>query len=254
MSTLQIENSKPSDLCVRTRTQMFELFARNYDNSERLRFEAELDAKTAAFVMRDPSRTVRGFSTLDLSVQTIGKQTYHVLFSGDTIIDPDFWGRNDFALRWIERAGLYAARRPDIPLVWFLIVKGHRTYRYMPTFARSFFPSPDSPLPSRAKKLRDHLARQRFGEDYDPETGVVAHSKPRDFLNSGLAFISESQKRKRDVDFFLKKNPGYQRGNELVCLCHLTPNNLKPIAARAFLRGVRHAGRTDSDLTTADPW
>ena len=89
MSTLQIENSKPSDLCFRTRSQMFELFARHYDNSERQRFEADLDAKTAAFVMRDPDRNVRGFSTLDLSVQTIGKRTYHVLFSGDHRIESD---------------------------------------------------------------------------------------------------------------------------------------------------------------------
>lgn len=233
---------------------MFELFARHYDNSERQRFEADLDAKTAAFVMRDPDRNVRGFSTLDLSVQTIGKRTYHVLFSGDTIVDPYFWGRNDFALRWIERAGLYAARRPEFPLVWFLIVKGHRTYRYMPTFAHRFYPNREAPLPQKAKVLRDRLARQRFGEDYDPETGVVAFAEPRDFLNSGLAFIPESQKRKRDVGFFLKQNPGYERGNELVCLCHLAPHNLKPIAARAFLRGVRLAGRVESDLTTAEPW
>lgn len=254
MPSLQIENLGPSDLCSQTRSQMFELFARSYDNSDRLRFEADLNAKTAAFVMRDPSRVVRGFSTLDLSVQAISEQTYHVLFSGDTIIDPGFWGRNDFALRWIEWAGIYAASRPDIPLVWFLIVKGHRTFRYMPTFARSFFPSPDSPVPARAKELRDHLARQRFGDDYDPETGVVTYTEPRDFLSSDLAFVSESQKRRRDVDFFLKMNPGYHRGNELACLCHLTPHNLKPIAARAYLRGVRQAGRAESDLTKARPW
>ena len=29
---------------------------------------------------------------------------------------------------------------PDMPLYWFLLVKGHRTFKYLPVFGRSFFP------------------------------------------------------------------------------------------------------------------
>ena len=37
--------------------------------------------------------------------------------------------------------------------------------------------------------------------------------------------------------FFLEKNPGYARGNELVCVAELAPENMKGLAQRLLLEG-----------------
>lgn len=37
----------------------------------------------------------------------------------------------------------------------------------------------------------------------------------------------------------MQRNPGYRQGDELVCLCEVAASNLKPLAQRVFLRGMK---------------
>jgi hypothetical protein len=60
------------------------------------------------------------------------------LFSGDTIISHHHWGEQELAHAWCYFAGQIKRQCPELPLYWFLIVKGHRTYRYLPAFTRRF--------------------------------------------------------------------------------------------------------------------
>jgi len=39
--------------------------------------------------------------------------------------------------------------------------------------------------------------------------------------------------------FFLRSNPGYTSGDELVCLTELTSGKLRPLARRVFEQGLR---------------
>ena len=48
----------------------------------------------------------------------------------------------------LETVALYAgAQLPEQPLYWFLIVKGHRTYRYLSAFSVDFHPHWRTPMP-----------------------------------------------------------------------------------------------------------
>ena len=84
--------------------------------------------------------------------------------SGATIIDSDHWGSQALAFNWIRRAGRLHAEAPDRRLFWFLIVKGHRTYRYLPAFAVAFHPDWRGPDRSDLKRIADHLASGKFDE------------------------------------------------------------------------------------------
>ena len=50
-------------------------------------------------------------------------------------------------------AGGLKARDREAPLFWFLISKGHRTYRYLSLFAHRYYPNPavPTPLPIKAR-------------------------------------------------------------------------------------------------------
>ena len=68
------------------------------------------------------------------------------------------------AFDWISRMGAIKRAHPERPLYWLLLVKGHRTFRYLPLFAKSFFPhwSIDR---SDLKPLADELASAMFPRD-----------------------------------------------------------------------------------------
>jgi hypothetical protein len=81
------------------------------------------------------------------------------------------------------------------------------------------------------------LARERFGEAFDDASGVVRFPESRGHLAEPFAEANEREAEREDVSFFLRRNSGYRNGDELVCLCELSLENLRPLARRLFAGG-----------------
>ena len=221
------------------RQRLFDLYSRYYQGMSQATFLADLADKDTVLLLSDERDELQGFSTLAVWSQLHEGRDIRVLFSGDTIIAHRYWGSQALPLSWITYAGTLKAAVPDVPLYWFLIVKGQRTYRFLPTFAATFYPDWRHPTPAGMQALMHDLAARRFGELYDPATGVVRCDRTHGHLADGWSDISARELKRRDVAYFLARNPGYARGHELVCLCELAQSNLKPIARRWFEQGLR---------------
>jgi len=213
---------------------MFRLYAANYADTAREIFARDLAAKTHVLVLTDPVGQLCGFSTIELYSTSFAGGIIRVMFSGDTIISREHWGSQALAFEWIRFAGEVERSAPAAPLYWLLIVKGHRTYRFLPTFAQSYIPHHACPATAFEQALRDVLAREKFGEAYDSTTGVIRFPTAQGRLRPLLADISQRHMRLPEVGHFLRLNPGYRDGDELVCLCRLAEQNLRPRAARIF--------------------
>jgi hypothetical protein len=224
------------DLTDRDREAMAALYLSHYDCASKQQFHRDLDGKTSALLVTHEGDLV-GFSTIQVYERAWLGRPIRVVYSGDTVVHRDHWGQQALALTWISHAGELKHQDPDRPLYWFLIVKGHRTYRYLPVFANSFHPH-WAEDPADLKPLADWLATEKFGAEYNQRTGVVEFAVSQGQLKPDIAMPKEGELRHEAVRFFLERNPGFARGHELVCLCELCEENLKPIARRAFTRPV----------------
>jgi hypothetical protein len=233
-SILQVE-----DLSISYKKRMFALYETYYVGSDETRFLLDLQMKSQVILLRDEWETLQGFSTLALYEERYDGKPLRIIYSGDTIIDKAFWGQSLFAKTWLQLAGKLTAKDPEIPLYWLLIVKGHRTYRYLQLFSQDYYPRYGTETPASIQALINHLALRRFGEAYVPEQGLVYFPEPRSFLHPDLAIIPEKDLKRPEVQFFLSKNPNYTQGDELVCLCRLEENNLTRFAKRWFLEGAQ---------------
>ncbi|HEY9683540.1 MAG TPA: hypothetical protein V6C89_19960 [Drouetiella sp.] len=230
-----------STLNERDRATMFQLYHVNYDGGDAAIFYRDLDAKNCALVLRDESNIIRGFSTIVVYSETFNGKSVRVLYSGDTIIEPAYWGQNQMSRVWLELAGNIKMEAPDTPLYWLLIVKGHRTYRYLSLFSKEYYPRHDVETPPEMQSLMDHLAHQKFGDQYDAATGLVKFVEPRSFLNVDLAVVPEKDAERQDVKYFLSRNPQYYEGDELLCVCELSVSNLTRLARQWFESGQSHS-------------
>ncbi|HLH88466.1 MAG TPA: hypothetical protein VKX28_08410 [Xanthobacteraceae bacterium] len=217
---------------------MFELYAAYYDGTTRALFEHDLLEKHWVVALHGARGELAGFSTLAVSDVAADGAAARIVYSGDTIIDRPYWGTQALAFTWIRFAGTLKAQAPERPLYWFLIAKGHRTYRYMSTFAIDFFPHWSKATPAPARRLIDDLARDRFGDAYRSDRGVVSFPQSRGHLKAPWTQVEPDELARLDVAFFLRSNPGYVRGDELACLTELAPANLRPIARRVFEQGM----------------
>jgi hypothetical protein len=217
---------------------MFELYARYYLETDWDLFRGDLDDKDQVVLLSDKRGRLQGFSTLAVFSFVTASGSGRAIFSGDTIVDRAYWGEQDLAFTWIRLAGRIKAQQKDVPLFWFLIVKGHRTYRYLSAFTNSYFPHWQRPTPVEVRCLMDDLARQRYGHHYDPRCGLIRFPTSRGQLKPTWANVSSSEMRRPEVSYFLERNPGYAQGDELVCLTELCEDNLRPLARRLFVQGM----------------
>ncbi len=223
------------DLTQHTRELMSDLYLTYYEGSDRRLFHTDLDRKSEVLLLYAAEKFI-GFTTLHLYDYVWQGQTILVVYSGDTIVEPKYWGQHTLAYAWIRRMGELHRTHPERKIYWFLIVKGHRTYRYMPVFGKSFYPhwSEDR---LDLKPLADALAQAKFGADYNARTGVVEFQTSKGHLRPDLARPTEEEMGKDAVQYFIKRNPRYLIGHELVCLCEITEENMKPLTRRVFTSG-----------------
>ncbi len=214
---------------------MAALYLHHFDGSSEEIFRGDLLDKDEVILLYCAGR-LAGFTTVKFFEREWNARAVRVVFSGDTIVSPEHWGQQRLAFEWISRAGRFKRQEPAKPLFWFLLVKGHRTFRYLSAFSKVYFPhwSEDR---TDLKSLADQLARERFGGDYKPDTGIVEFRPSRGHLRESIANARPDELAKPPVRFFLERNPGYRAGHELVCVCELAAHNLKPLAARVFQKG-----------------
>lgn len=222
---------------------MYSLYSANYLDTSAELFRSDLAKKTHALILRNAAGQLCGFSTVQLYSSSVDGRKIRVVYSGDTIIAPAYWGSQALAYEWLRFAGEVQRMAPEQPLYWLLIVKGHRTYRFLPAFARTYVPHYADSAEGRnatgcagsgEHRLREALAKEKFGSLYDAATGVVRFPSCMGRLRPNLADVPERHLRSPDVTHFLTLNPGYRNGDELVCLCRLSRENLRPRAAKIF--------------------
>jgi hypothetical protein len=210
------------------------LYLEHFDASSEAIFRGDLADKDEAILLHCDEHLV-GFTMLSVFEITWCGEPARIVYSGDTIVDPRHWGQQELAFAWISRVGEIKRSAPVLPLFWFLLVKGHRTFKYLSVFGHSFYPH-WSVFRDDLKSLADQLASAKFGDDYDPTTGVVRFPASRGHLKESIAHASPEEMTKDAAQFFFLKNPGYRLGHELVCICELELFNMKPLAGRIFKR------------------
>lgn len=216
---------------------MQQLYLAHYDGCTEQQVLADLQDKNEVILVRFNGEIV-GFTTLKVFEYPWQQLSVRIVFSGDTIVDRAHWGQQALAFAWIEKMGALKRERPELEMYWFLIVKGHRTYKYLPVFGKSFYPHWEIDR-SDLKPLADDLAKMRFGSDYNMVSGVVEFAQSKGHLKADIALPTEEEMSKDSVRFFLERNPNYIHGHELVCLCEISEQNMKPLTRRIFRKGLQ---------------
>jgi len=141
---------------------MFVLFNECYEASFKI-FQRDLSNKNWIILLRDTiSKSIQGFSSLAFYKSNMNSEEIGVVYSGDTIIRPDYWGTPELPRTWI-RIVLEIGKTLPKPLYWLLISSGYKTYRFLKVFYKEFYPRYDEPTPPEIQEIIDHLATERFG-------------------------------------------------------------------------------------------
>jgi hypothetical protein len=217
--------------------RMVALMQEYYENVTPERFMADLRKKDHVIVVWQGEQ-VCGFSTVVVIDCTAGGGSVRVMFSGDTVMNES--SRSSVALPLaVARFALDRLRgAPHIPLYWLLTSKGYKTFHSLPVFFHSFHPWPGRAISALEREVLVAAAAQLFPGRLDTQRWILTAGASDQRLRAGMAEITGALRTRPDVAYFEQTNPGYARGDELVCLARFEECNLR----RSILRRLETYG------------
>ena len=227
----RIQRISPAD--IRT---MYEIFCQYYANTDLDTFLRDMSAKTGVFLIRrrDDRRLV-GFSTVALMDLHLQGRKVKGVFSGDTIIEREYWGSRALITSFFLYLIRVILRHPLTPVFWLLISKGYKTYLLLSNNFFRFYPHPQQRY-SEYQPLVEEYAQALFPGYYCPQRKVLDFGDSYQFLHNDVATISdELRERVPNIAFFERCNPGWEQGNELPCVGRAGPSD----AVRYLFRLIR---------------
>jgi hypothetical protein len=177
--------------------------------------------------------SLQGFSTVQALERELGGRRFRVVYSGDTVCDKAYWGQRALQSRFTQTLITEKLKAPHLPLYWFLITKGYKTYLLMAHNFPDFWPRHDAAMPAREGQVLDLLAREKFGAAWRPGQGILRFDECLGRVKPEVAPPDARALENPHVRYFLEKNPGHAEGDELCCL-GVVNARLCLIAARKY--------------------
>ncbi|MBL7557275.1 MAG: hypothetical protein JNM24_15720 [Bdellovibrionaceae bacterium] len=203
--------------------RMYAIFSKYYINHNREQFTSDLFEKDQVILLRDSSkRTIQGFSTLlKVDLKPYGYQATGI-YSGDTVLEKEYWGNKALGVAFLKYLWLEKVKTPTLPVYWFLISKGYKTYLLMANNFKTHFPRVEKSTPIQYKNIMDKFYGHRFAKNYKAEHGTIEFDHTACSLKEKVAEISDDLFKNKKIQFFAKMNPRWDRGDELACIAEMT--------------------------------
>jgi hypothetical protein len=231
----RVESISPQEL-----QQMRKLFRGFYENADLATFLKDLSEKSGVIMVREKNAEarIRGFSTVKkVELNDNGKRAVGV-FSGDTILHPDFWGDRALKDGFVRYMLSVKARMPRTRVYWLLISKGYKTYLLLANNFVTYYPKRGAPADPRLSSLVDQYCEELFPHAYDRARGVLDFGAGSQHLKDPVAPITEEMCAEHpEIGFFAKRNPEWARGVELPCIGEVSLNLIMPYLSKESSRG-----------------
>jgi hypothetical protein len=218
---------------------MYALLDRYFSGVSYEVFTSDLYQKNWALLIDDPdTNQLQGFTTLLIRQTEFLGELINVVYSGDTIVDPSAWGSSALPKAWVSAINQLRRSYSQGRFYWLLICSGYRTYRFLPVFAKTFYPCHDRPTPPGVRAMINFLARSQYQDLYHTDTGIIQLLHPQQ-LRPGLDGIPAGRLGDPHIDFFNRINPLHDNGDELVCLTEICESNLTAAGRRIWTTSSR---------------
>lgn len=199
--------------------QMYDLYASFYENTAMDIFMSDLSKKSGVILLtRKSDDKVVGFSTLTCFDLQVDGRPIRGIFSGDTIIEPAYWGNNSLAATFQRRVLIERMKHPLTPFYWFLISKGYKTYLLLTNNFYNYYPNAHGG-DEKYRRVTEAYCEALFPEAFDRQRMILDFGHAYVRLKGDVADITPELKAANPhIAFFDKVNPEWRRGTELPCV------------------------------------
>lgn len=199
--------------------ELYQLFSRYYEASDFEKFIKDFDSKDDVILLRCKEEgIIRGFSTLKKLQFTHNGKVRVGIFSGDTIIDENFWGATALTFEFFKYVLGVKRKHLFQDVYWLLISKGFKTYLLLANNFQTYYPRFDRETPNEVQSFMDSSWLELYPKDYCLDNKILLTANKYDRLKEHVAKIGEKELSNPKIAFFQDKNPRWAQGDELCCV------------------------------------
>lgn len=205
--------------------ELYSIYKEYYSHANKKRFLDEINqADLVMLVFCGETDVIVGFSTLRHMVLDINSQKVFGTFPGDTVIKKEYWGGQSLGIELGIQVLKQKIKHFPKKYYLFLISKGYKTYLLLANNFTCYFPRQNVNTPLHHQHIMDSYADKLYGDLYHKEKGVIEFEGVHDSVKRGVADIDSQMLQNPKIAYFVKMNPDYRKGTELVCLgeCRFT--------------------------------
>ncbi len=244
------------DITVQDIRAMFKVFCRYYENTSMDQFLSDLSKKNGAFVIRRKADdAIVGFSSLGVYKMEVDGKKVRGIFSGDTILEKEYWGHRAMNAAFVKRVVWEALKDPFTPQYWFLISKGYKTFLLLTRNFPDYYPHPQREN-DHMKHIVESYCRQLFPGYLDPAKMVLDFGEGYNCLKNHVTPISAELRKEADIAFFEQCNPEWERGCELPCVARADLITVFQVIVPQLMKLMFKPSRSGQDWRTrmANRW
>ncbi len=218
-----------------TKEQMWEIYKKYYTYTKESFMDRISGNNFYAFYTKG-DRLV-GFTGLRIDRFKFEGRRKLLVYYGQTVVDQGFRGK---ALTQRTGVKLCIKYFKDILFSDVYMWCDALTYRAYLVFAKTleeYYPTYKEPTPGHIKRMMTYIGEQRYGENFQPESGTV--EKPIDYVKDPSVKIRPAKLRDADINFYAHANPGYQQGNGLLTLAPMNRTNVSILFRRFIINPAK---------------
>ena len=214
----------------RRKDRLFYLWKTGYPEVDRDVFETNFRDADWVLLLSNMKGLILGYTTLRYYNLRIDGRRIRAIFNGSTVLEPKYQDDGEMVRTWCRFMARLKREELEIPLYWYQVVGGYRAYLFLSRLYESFYPNHVKKTPEFEARLLEILGRHRYPGEY--EDGIINLEIKRDQPDRESAVPRGKDSDNLHVRYFVERNPGYLRGNELACLAEFSLENMKGIAFR----------------------
>ncbi len=199
--------------------ELYNIFSKYYKNVDFDKFKKDFLKKDKVILLKDKkSKLIKGFSTLKIFNVEINNKKIIGLFSGDTVIDKEYWGQSALTFEFFKNLMKIRLLNLNKDFYWYLISKGYKTYLLLTNNFKNYYPRYDKPTSKNAKQIIDTFSFELFEDQYIKEKGIIIPKLKTDSLRNETAPINHNELLDPNIKYFEEINPNWNLGEELCCI------------------------------------
>ncbi|TFF96985.1 MAG: hypothetical protein EU547_05630 [Promethearchaeota archaeon] len=212
----KIKIRDPNKLTNKEIDEMFKLYSPHHNVTFESFFKRIKIQFTDIFIFRTKiNKKIVGFLGISITRLSLShSDTYTTFYLGAGYMHKLF-RRNRLIQKGIIKLAIRAkfSHLFDRFIIWYDALN-YKAYLIPAKYTREYYPNPfKKQIPPSFKRIKTYLGKKRYGDAYNPETGIVNKSYRK--LKDHVGIIKPKYLKNIYIRYFLKKNPKYNEGNGL---------------------------------------